>query len=242
MGYSTDHTSDCYHFWNPVKNGVIETCDAIFLYQMYFSRNDHTPMLQVEPEDEIVDAWDLLAKDEGSDSVDEWEPPMTKSVTFADAVDTTVKSASADKAPFSWPSTGAQSASLSASQPQTILKSGRLSTPLYYFKPETNLAQRIMSQTETSVAEANYLAHMLELDNIELSANQIALDDTLSPEHLLALYQEMVANSGDPPELMGVGAGADGGFGHTNELWTSNYCEAMASPDHHLWEEAIRQK
>jgi hypothetical protein len=174
MGYSTDHTSDCYHFWNPVKNGVIETCDAIFLYQMYFSRNDHTPMLQVEPEDEIVDAWDLLAKDEGSDSDDEWEPPTTKSVTFADAVDTTVKSASADQAPFFGPSTDVQSAPLSASQPQTILTSGRLSTPPYYFKPETNLAQHIMSQTETSVAEANYLAHMLELDNTELSANQIA--------------------------------------------------------------------
>jgi hypothetical protein len=49
------------------------------------------------------------------------------------------------------------------------------------------------------------------------------LDDTLSPEHLLALYQEMAANSGDPPELMGVGTGAGGGFGHTNELWTLNY-------------------
>jgi hypothetical protein len=101
VGYSTDCTSDCYRFWNPDKNSVIATRDAIFLNQMYFGREDRTPMLQVEPEDEIVDAGDLLAKDEGSDSDDEPEPPATKSVTFADAIDTKVESTSADEAPAS---------------------------------------------------------------------------------------------------------------------------------------------
>jgi hypothetical protein len=41
---------------------------------------------------------------------------------------------------------------------------------------------------------------------------------------------------------MGVGAGAGGGYGHTDKLWVMNYRKAMASPDHHLWEEAIRQE
>ena len=41
---------------------------------------------------------------------------------------------------------------------------------------------------------------------------------------------------------MGVGAGAGGGYGHTDELWVMNYREAMASPDRHLWEEAIHQE
>jgi hypothetical protein len=36
VGYSLDCTSDCYRFWNPDKNSIIETCDAIFLNQMYF--------------------------------------------------------------------------------------------------------------------------------------------------------------------------------------------------------------
>jgi hypothetical protein len=39
-------------------------------------------MLEVEPEDEIVDAGDMLAKDEGSDSDDKPEPHVTKSVTL----------------------------------------------------------------------------------------------------------------------------------------------------------------
>ena len=56
-------------------------------------------MLEVKPEDEIVDSGDMLAKDEGSDSDDEPEPPVTKTVTFTDAIDTKVESASADEAP-----------------------------------------------------------------------------------------------------------------------------------------------
>jgi hypothetical protein len=114
VGYSTDRTSDCYRFWNPVKNSVIETRDTIFLNQMYFNRKNQSPMLEVELEDEIVDAGDLLARDEGSDSDDEPEPPVTKSVTFADAIDTKVESASADEAPASGTSSGAQSVPFSS--------------------------------------------------------------------------------------------------------------------------------
>ena len=127
VGYSLDRTSDCYRFWNPDKNSIIETCDAMFLNQMYFGRKDQTPMLEVEPEDEIVDAGDILAKDEGSDSDDEPDPPVTKTVTFADAIDTKVESTNADQAPALGTTSGAQSVPLSASQPQTILRSGRRS-------------------------------------------------------------------------------------------------------------------
>jgi hypothetical protein len=48
---------------------------------------------------------------------------------------------------------------------------------------------------------------MLELDNKELAASQIVMEDTFSPEYLMSLYEEMVAEAGEPPELMGVGAG-----------------------------------
>jgi hypothetical protein len=122
VGYSLDRTNDCYRFWNPEKNSIIETCDAIFLNQMYFGRRDKTPMLEVEPEDEIVDAGDMLAKDEGSDSDDEPKPPVTKSVRFADTIDTKIEWASADKAPALGTTSGAQSVPSSASQPQTILR------------------------------------------------------------------------------------------------------------------------
>jgi hypothetical protein len=85
---------------------------------MYFGRRDKTPMLEVEPEDEIVDEGDMLTG--GSDSDDEPEPPVTKTVTFTDAIDTKVELASADKAPASGTTSGAQSVPSSASQPQTI--------------------------------------------------------------------------------------------------------------------------
>jgi hypothetical protein len=94
---------------------------------MYFNRKNQSPMLEVEPEDEIVDAGDLLARDKGSDSDDEPEPPVTKSVTFADAVATKVESGSADEAPASGNSSGAQSVPSSAVPAPTILRSGRVS-------------------------------------------------------------------------------------------------------------------
>jgi hypothetical protein len=181
----------------------------------------------IEPEDEIVDSGDMLAKDEGSDSDDEPEPPVTKSVTFADATDTKVESASADEAPASGTTSGAQSVPLSASRPQTILRSGRVGYQTNFFKSETNyLVQLVMSRSGTSAAEANYLAHMLEIDNKELAASQILMEDTFSPKYLMSLYEEMVAESGEPLELMGVGAGAGGGYGHTDELRVMNYREA----------------
>jgi hypothetical protein len=66
------------------------------------------------------------------------------------------------------------------------------------------------------------------------SASQIVMEDTFSPKYLMSLYNEMVAESGELPELMGVGAGAGGGFGHTNKLRTLNYREVMASLDCYL--------
>jgi hypothetical protein len=112
---------------------------------MYIGRRDKTPMLEVEPEDEIMDSGDMLSNDEGSDSDDEPEPHVTKSVTFADAIETKIESKSADKAPASGTTSGAQSVPSSASQPQTILRSGRVSYQTNFFKQETNLVQRVMS-------------------------------------------------------------------------------------------------
>ena len=112
---------------------------------------------------------------------------MTKSVTFADAVNTKVKSASADKAPASGTSSSAQSVPSSASPAPTILRSGRVSVPTNFFKPETNLVQCIMSRSGTSAAEVNYLAHMLDLDNQELATSQVVMEDKFSPEPLMSL-------------------------------------------------------
>jgi hypothetical protein len=36
VGYSLDCANDCYRFWNPDKNSIVETRDAIFLNQVYF--------------------------------------------------------------------------------------------------------------------------------------------------------------------------------------------------------------
>jgi hypothetical protein len=43
VGYSTDHTSDCYEMWDPVTGGVHTTRDIIWLKRMFFTRPPVVP-------------------------------------------------------------------------------------------------------------------------------------------------------------------------------------------------------
>jgi hypothetical protein len=38
VGYSTDHTSDCYKMWDPATGGIHKTCHIIWLKRMYFPK------------------------------------------------------------------------------------------------------------------------------------------------------------------------------------------------------------
>jgi hypothetical protein len=38
IGYSTDHTSDCYEMWDPATGGVHKTRNIIWLKRMYFPK------------------------------------------------------------------------------------------------------------------------------------------------------------------------------------------------------------
>jgi hypothetical protein len=38
VGYSTDHTSDCYKMWDPATGGVHKTSDIIWLKRVYFPK------------------------------------------------------------------------------------------------------------------------------------------------------------------------------------------------------------
>jgi hypothetical protein len=55
VGYSTNHTGDCYGMWDPSTGGIQQTRDVIWLRQMYFPTIEAVPELAPSGGDIIID-------------------------------------------------------------------------------------------------------------------------------------------------------------------------------------------
>ena len=88
-----------------------------------------------------------------------------------------------------------------------------------------------------AATQANYIAHMLDLDEKEFAMTNISLPSTVGANDIIGNCVE----SEFDPEVLLVGAGSLEGFQHTDELRVMNYKEAMAS-DPVKWKEAVRQE
>jgi hypothetical protein len=88
-----------------------------------------------------------------------------------------------------------------------------------------------------ATTQANYIAHMLDLDVKEFAMTNISLPSTVGAVDIIGSYVESEFNR----EVLLVGAGSLEGFQHTDELLVMNYREAMAS-DPVKWKEAVRQE
>ena len=88
-------------------------------------------------------------------------------------------------------------------------------------QPERLTYETMSAMTEGmhgTAAELRYLGNLCELDNEEIAAAMMTVENI---------------------ELSNVGAGLGGGFGNTSELRVMNYKEAMRSPDREAWIEEI---
>jgi hypothetical protein len=54
VGYSLDHTADCYEMWDPATSRVHQTRDVIWLNRMYYNRVEQAENIVVEPDIEPV--------------------------------------------------------------------------------------------------------------------------------------------------------------------------------------------
>ena len=68
VGYSTDHTSDCYEMWDPATGGVHKTHDIIWLKRMYF------PKVSLDPPADGNDIQVTITVQHSSIEVGEGEP------------------------------------------------------------------------------------------------------------------------------------------------------------------------
>jgi hypothetical protein len=145
---------------------------------------------------------------------------VVKTVTFADAVDSTVEEADADGAATSG-GTGTHSA---ATPTATTTQSSRVSRlPIRLGDYETKLSL-VPEAFQGAASQADYIAHMLNLDVEEFAKTNISLPSTVGAIDIIGSYVE----SEFDPEVLLVGAGSLEGFQHTVELCVMNYREAMA--------------
>ncbi len=68
IGYSTDHTSDCYEMWDPATGGVHKTRNIIWLKRMYF------PKVSLDPPADGDDIQVTITVQHSSIEVGEGEP------------------------------------------------------------------------------------------------------------------------------------------------------------------------
>jgi hypothetical protein len=54
VGYSLDHTADCYKMWDPATSRIYQTRCVIWLNRMYYNRVEPTKNIVVEPDMEPV--------------------------------------------------------------------------------------------------------------------------------------------------------------------------------------------
>jgi hypothetical protein len=54
VGYSLDHTADCYEMWDPATSRVHQTRDVIWLNRMYYNREEPAVNIVIEPDMEPV--------------------------------------------------------------------------------------------------------------------------------------------------------------------------------------------
>jgi hypothetical protein len=154
---------------------------------------------------------------------------VVKSVKFADSL---VQEASADEAATSGGS-GTHSAATSTA---TTTRSGRITrAPARLGDYETTLSN-MPEAFQGPAVQANYIAHMLELDQEEFAMTNF----TLPSVGIIDITGSYIKSELDPEVLL-VGAGSLDRFEHTDELRVMTYREAMAS-DPVKWKEAVRQE
>jgi hypothetical protein len=226
VGPAIDRTSDTYRFWNETTNRIITSRDAMWLGRLYFSPRSSSVLVEDE---EIADPGDQAATDDGSDDDEPVSTGVVKSVKFADAL---IQEASADEAATSGGS-GTHSAATSTA---TTTRSGRVTrAPARLGDYETTLGN-MPEAFQGPAVQANYIAHMLELDQDEFAMTNFALPSV----GIIDITGSYIESELDPEVLL-VGAGSLDGFEHTDELRVMNYKEAMAS-DPVKWKEAVRQE
>jgi hypothetical protein len=190
VGYAVDRDSDCVRMYNPETNRVVQTRDVIWLKRMYYEKPEPAAKIEINDDNEAT--------------TENENPESSTGETNGNEIDESgVGDVDAD-------------ASTTVASNLTRTRYGRVVKP-----PERLSMESMQVQTElpSTAVELKYLSNMAELDNWEVNAVGITVEDT---------------------ETFLVGAGIGGGFGHTAELKVMNYNQAMKGDDVSRWKQEVR--
>ncbi len=192
--YPANRETDSVRMWNPDTNGVVTSRDVIWLKRMFFENNVKAEQFNMSDDDDKVKV-KVKATDESENLEEEEEdrrvPDLVESAADDDVDDADVESAAGE--------TNDDNADTTQRSGRTIQAPARL----------TAQVGGKLGDFQGTVIEMNYLGHMAELDNVEVTTGAVAKENI---------------------ETSFVGAGVGGGFDKISELKVMNYREAMGSP------------
>jgi hypothetical protein len=136
VGYSLDHTADCYEMWNPATSRVHQTRDVIWLNQMYYNRVEPAVNnIIIEPKMEPIIVYHthnpaIAGSGEGNDTEADNQPTMDEGNTVNDEEDNGIQHSPDEFFDAETEQMGnTKNTTYGLNIPTTVTRSGRVSRP-----------------------------------------------------------------------------------------------------------------
>ena len=220
VGYSEQHSGDCYRMWHPTTKRVHTTGDVIWLRRMFYLKPGSSTIDMAVEADEVsiqeVEEGSVEDENANPESEDEEENnpdqnPVEVIVEDAEEEDEEEDSVDEDAEVL------ADDSEEDAEEPATIItRTGRISKPKQYSDHVCGVC----------MADLDYR------DRVRVPRFKACLNEAVME----------LENHLSEQEILAVGAGIGGGFTNTQELRPMKYSEAMNTPDAEQWAKAVDEE
>ena len=219
VGYSDDHTGDCYRMFNERTMKVLTTRDVKWLQRMYY---DESGAIDLRGQPSTSDNESDTDNDDDL-KLEQATTEVGRHVSFANNNNVIPVAATHHQlSETDTPSDGVESED-DDEQPATKTRSGRI------VQPRNQFTYNRLGETGAFTGEE------LDYYNALSQANTFEPQDPKGNDAGAHIAEQL-------SEIAGVGAAAGGGFTDTAELKPMKYNEAMQCGDKAAWDEAVEEE
>jgi hypothetical protein len=132
VGYSLDHTADCYEMWNPATSRVHQARDVIWLNRMYYNQKEQAVNIVIEPEMEPIIVYHthdpvIAGSGEGNNNDDDNQPTVDENNNIDDHEDNGIQHLPDEFFDAETEQMGNTNTTYGLNIPTTVTRSGRVS-------------------------------------------------------------------------------------------------------------------